>query len=90
VHFSMRSVSLCPCRRSRVIFEKARIVLSRILAFCSSCASTLTGVSGVPAVSDPSRSIIVPWLWLVTLACNHLSSSVVRRVCMWMMLGTFM
>jgi len=88
VHFSIRSVSLCPDRRRRVIFEKAKTVLSRFRAVSKSCASTVTGVSGVPAVSEPSKSMSVPWLWLVTLVWSHLSSSVVMRVCMWIMLGT--
>jgi len=36
VHFSVRSVSLCPLRRSRVIFEKARVVFRRLRAVSNS------------------------------------------------------
>ncbi len=82
LHFSVKSVNLWPCRRRLVILEKAKIVFSRILAFCSSCAITFMGVSCVPAVSDPSSSINVPWDWLITFAWSHRSSNVVSRVCM--------
>jgi len=87
VQVSMRSVSLCPPRLRRVIFEKANIVLSRFRAVSNSCASTVTGVSVVPAVREPSRRMSVFRLWAAMVVWSQRSRRVVMRVCMWLRLG---
>ena len=59
VAFWMRSVSWMPCCRRRVIFVKANTVLWLLRAVDKSCDSVCVGVSLVPAVSEPSSSMML-------------------------------
>jgi len=84
----IRSVSVCPFRRSLVAFVMASIVLWRLRAVSKSWAIMVTGVSLVPAVRLPSSKMRLFCVWVAIWVWSHLSRRVVMRVCMWRRLGT--
>ena len=55
----IRSVSVCPFSRSRVTFVMAKMVLCPLRAVSNSCVMVCSGVSPVPAVSDPYSKMML-------------------------------
>ncbi len=60
----------------------ARTVLRRFLAISKSCERTFVGLSGVPAVSDPSQSMMLSCELVDMLICSQRSSRLLIRFCM--------
>lgn len=83
----VKSVSLRFHSLSVVDFVNARTVLRRFLVISKSCKSALVGLSGVPAVSDPSHRIMLSRELVDTLICSQRSSRLPTRFCMLGRLG---
>lgn len=71
---------MCPLNRRLVIFENARTMLYLFLASARICFMSGIDVSGVPAVSEPSKRIMLLLRVLAVIDWSHLSSRFAMRV----------